>query len=193
MQITITGRAAALLVLAAALIVGGSIAYAAIPDSAGTFTGCRSNANGSLRLIDTSVATSNPQSHCTSAETQVQWGQTGPQGPPGPAGPQGPAGQQGEKGDPGPAATLDNLNVFYSSFGFEDLGSDDDGTQIALCPLNARRVGGGFSSRDVTIHSSEPIQTENGQQGWRVTGGADFALIESDAYLQAWVVCLTVD
>jgi hypothetical protein len=72
MQITISGRAAALLVVTAAIIVGGSIAYAAIPDSSGVFTGCRSNSNGSLRLIDKTVATSSPLGRCTAAETEVQ-------------------------------------------------------------------------------------------------------------------------
>jgi hypothetical protein len=187
MQITISGRAAALLVVTAAIIVGGSIAYAAIPDSSGVFTGCRSNSNGSLRLIDKTVATSSPLGRCTAAETEVQWGQTGPQGLVGATGPQGP------QGNPGPAATLDNLNVFWTSQGFRDLDSRESATIFAFCPSGSRRVAGGFSSRDVTVHSSLPFESANGDQGWQVSGTADFALISSDAFLRPWVVCVTLN
>lgn len=63
-----------LAVLAAAVI--GGVAYAAIPDAGGVLTACRLSSNGSLRLIDPSLA-SGPLSRCTPNETQVQWNEQG--------------------------------------------------------------------------------------------------------------------
>jgi Collagen triple helix repeat (20 copies) len=97
-------------------IVGG-IAYATIPDSNGVYTACRLNNVGTIRLIDPSLPSTNPLSHCTSLETQIQWnqqgqpgpqglqgakGDTGPQGAQGPQGPTGGTGPQGAQGPQGP-------------------------------------------------------------------------------------------
>jgi hypothetical protein len=70
---------------AAALAVGGGLAYATIPDSNDVIHGCYAKNNGALRVIDTGQA-------CTSKETALDWNQTGPIGPQGPAGPPGPPG-----------------------------------------------------------------------------------------------------
>lgn len=79
-------------VVAAAALAGG-VAYATIPD-AGVIHGCYTNANGSLRVVDTAT--------CKSNETALDWNQQGVQGPPGPQGPTGDTGATGPAGPPGP-------------------------------------------------------------------------------------------
>jgi hypothetical protein len=98
LKFRVTRKRLVLLVVAAALVTGG-VAYATIPDSAGVYTACRLNNVGTIRLIDpTATPASSLLSHCTSLETPITWNQTGPQGP---AGSAGAAGPQGAKGDPG--------------------------------------------------------------------------------------------
>jgi hypothetical protein len=59
------------LVGALLLILGGAISWAAIPHSStGTITGCYSNANGVLRVIDAEAGAS-----CSGNETQIEWNQ----------------------------------------------------------------------------------------------------------------------
>jgi len=81
-------------------VVGGSVAYASIPDPVGTIHGCYSKLTGSVRVIDT-----DNNGRCLPTETAIQWGQTGPQGPAGDQGPKGDngaTGADGPKGDTGP-------------------------------------------------------------------------------------------
>jgi hypothetical protein len=69
------------LVVVAAAIGAGALAYAAIPDGSGVIHGCYANRDGSLRVIDPSAGGT-----CDSRkETALDWSQTGPQGPPGPS------------------------------------------------------------------------------------------------------------
>jgi hypothetical protein len=89
-----TGRLA--LTVLSALAISGSLAYAAIPDTSGSFTGCVLNNVGTIRLIDTSK--SSLLGHCTSHETQVKWNARGPAGDAGAPGPPGPAGPKGDAG-----------------------------------------------------------------------------------------------
>ena len=89
MQVTISRRAAAVLVAAVALALGATYAYASIPDTGGVIHGCFNNANGQLRVFDPAGTKSGP---CSPAETGLDWSQTGPQGPQGLQGPQGPIG-----------------------------------------------------------------------------------------------------
>lgn len=70
---------------AAAALVVGSIAWAAIPDTNGVIHGCY-DGGGHLRVIDTASKS------CTAKETAIQWAERGPMGPAGPQGVQGPAG-----------------------------------------------------------------------------------------------------
>jgi len=82
----------------------GGVAYATIPDSGKVYTACMVKASGTIRLIDPSLPSSNPMSHCSSLETQITWNQQGQQGTPGTpgaAGPQGPPGPKGDAGAPG--------------------------------------------------------------------------------------------
>ena len=86
----------------AAMLAAAGVAYATIPDSAGTIHGCYAKSGGSVRVIDAGVT------NCKSTETSLDWnvqGQQGPQGaqgPQGPAGPQGGPGPQGQQGPAGP-------------------------------------------------------------------------------------------
>jgi Collagen triple helix repeat (20 copies) len=83
-------------------LVGG-VAYATIPDSGQVYTGCMLKGVGTIRLIDTSLPTSNLMSHCTALETQVSWNQQGQPGSAGPKGATGAAGATGATGATGPA------------------------------------------------------------------------------------------
>jgi hypothetical protein len=72
------------LIAAAVVLVGGGIAYATIPDSAGKIHACYKLSGGALRVIDSGA--------CLSSEAPLSWSQTGPQGQ------QGIQGVQGERG-----------------------------------------------------------------------------------------------
>jgi hypothetical protein len=93
--------------VAMCVLLGGGVAWAAIPAADGTITACYLNRpdsddpQGSLRVVDA-------PSQCRSNEAALSWNQQGPVGPPGPQGEPGPvgaqglAGDQGEPGAPGP-------------------------------------------------------------------------------------------
>jgi len=87
-----------------AVLAGGAVTFAAIPDSSGVIHGCYQKNVGNLRVIDAGGS-------CRPSEIAISWSQTGPPGAPGPqgpkgdtgaTGPQGPAGPQGPVGPPGP-------------------------------------------------------------------------------------------
>lgn len=89
--------------LVALVLAAGGVAWAAIPDTAGTFHGCVDVRTGALRVID--PARNDVAGNCLTRgehkETAISWNQTGPQGPAGPAGAQGLAGAQGPAGAQG--------------------------------------------------------------------------------------------
>ena len=102
MKAKLARRPVLIAVAAAGLAVtGAGVAYASIPDSGQTYTGCMLNNVGTLRLIDPSLGGNNPMGHCFGRETQVTWNQKGQPGAPGPAGPPGPAGETGPIGPAG--------------------------------------------------------------------------------------------
>lgn len=170
------------------MLVGGTVAYAAIPDSnTGVFTACRLNGNtGTLRMIDKQAG-----ANCNAAETQVQWNQTGPTGPAGPTGPTGatgPVGPQGEQGPVGPqgpagAPGVGGALITSQSSAFVSLDFDSIKTKDAFCDEGELAVGGGgfvntespFPNVDYTkiaIQSSQPFsKLENDITifGWRTT------------------------
>lgn len=74
----------------AAVVAGGAIAVAAIPDSGGQINGCY-DAKGNLRVVD-------PAGSCANKETPLSWAQQGPKGDTGPAGPKGDTGPAGADG-----------------------------------------------------------------------------------------------
>jgi hypothetical protein len=55
------------------LAAAAGIAYASIPDSSGVIHGCYKTVGGALRVIDTQAG-----EKCLSAETPLNWNQTGP-------------------------------------------------------------------------------------------------------------------
>lgn len=96
--------------LFAAAIAGG-IAYATIPNDSKVFTACMLNKVGTIRLIDKTLPTNNPMSHCSPVETEVSWNQkgqpglagaAGKDGADGKAGTDGRDGRDGQAGSPGP-------------------------------------------------------------------------------------------
>jgi hypothetical protein len=92
--------------IAGAVVVAAGVAYATVPDSGGNYTACELKGVGTIRLIDTSLSSSDLRSHCTSLEKQIGWtvqGQAGPPGPPGGTGAPGQTGPQGAKGATGAA------------------------------------------------------------------------------------------
>jgi hypothetical protein len=104
----------------AVLALGSGIAYAAIPGSGGVYTACMLKHVGTLRLIDTSLPSSNPMSHCsTTFETQVSWNQTGQQGQQGPQGPKGDIGPQGPAGADGLSHADYDANTLTVNDGFK--------------------------------------------------------------------------
>jgi hypothetical protein len=69
------------LIAAVAVLVGGGIAYATIPDSTGKIHACYKLSGGALRVIDSGG--------CLTSEAPLSWSQTGPQGQQGIQWPQG--------------------------------------------------------------------------------------------------------
>ena len=73
------GRRARRLVISvvALFVLAGGVAYATIPDAGNVYTGCVLKGIGTIRLIDTSLPSSNLLGHCTSLEKQVSWNHAG--------------------------------------------------------------------------------------------------------------------
>jgi hypothetical protein len=80
-----------------ALALLGGVAWATVPDSAGTIHACYAKASGSLKVIDTDKG----QSCAPKTETGLNWNESGPKGDRGPTGSVGPTGPKGDKGDAG--------------------------------------------------------------------------------------------
>jgi hypothetical protein len=86
------------------MIASASVAYAAVPDSAGVIHGCITTRTGALRVIDTETT---PAGTCASGkERPITWNVQGIQGAPGQPGATGAPGQPGATGAPGPAGTI---------------------------------------------------------------------------------------
>jgi hypothetical protein len=91
-------RSVCVLVIAVTVLVGGSVAFGAIPGGGGRIDGCYTKVGGVVRVIDKAKG----ESCGTKLETPLSWNQTGPSGPSGPAGPSGPKGEKGDSGADGP-------------------------------------------------------------------------------------------
>jgi collagen triple helix repeat protein len=142
-----------------AAIVGGSVAYASVPDPTGSIHGCYSTITGHLRIIDTAKTPD-----CLITEKALPWSQLGPQGPQGTAGPkgdtgpQGPTGDkgdtgapgpQGAKGDTGPAGPAHTTDVQQVSLDRADVPNGGD-TTIATLNLPS---GHYVITADATVHN----------------------------------------
>ena len=66
--------------IVAGLVVAGGVAFSMIPDVNKVYTACVLKNAGTIRLIDPSLPSSNPTSHCTSLEAQISWDQQGQAG-----------------------------------------------------------------------------------------------------------------
>ena len=73
LSIELRGRHLALVVGLAVLVVGGSVAYANIPDSRGLIHGCYDKTNGILRVIDTEAGQT-----CKRSEQPTAWAASSP-------------------------------------------------------------------------------------------------------------------
>ena len=130
------------------LIASASIAYAAVPDSAGVIHGCITTRTGALRVIDTEAT---PAGTCSAGkERPITWNAQGIQGAPG---------QRGTDGAPGPAGSISATYVRTTNAGVATSGTvqcdtgdivtgggaNSDGSLVDVFPFTA-----GFSS-DVPI------------------------------------------
>jgi hypothetical protein len=158
-------KRAGLLVMAL-LLLGGSVAYAAIPDSQGVIHACRNAKSGALRVIDTDKGQT-----CGKDEAALSWNQTGPQGP---AGPAGPAGTPGVSGYEIILTTRDVVvdagQIYYGDF------------DTACADHNKRPVGGG----GLLALPGDDSATPNPAPGWSV--GASYPFRSADGSTEAWVV-----
>lgn len=59
------------------LALAAGTAYATIPDSNGGYTACMQKDNGSIRLIDPSLAPKNKLGECKPNETEATWNKAG--------------------------------------------------------------------------------------------------------------------
>lgn len=100
---SLTRKALGVGVTVLALTAAGGVAIA-VSDSGEVYTACKLNKTGTIRLIDTSLPSTNLLGKCTAYETQIQWnerGATGAAGTKGDTGGQGATGDTGTKGDTG--------------------------------------------------------------------------------------------
>jgi hypothetical protein len=157
MNIRISRRAAALLVSAVAVAIGGSYAYASIPDSAGVIHGCYDK-NG-LRVIDPVIDPSSGAA-CKNNETSLDWSQSGPQGPPG---------QDGTDGTNG----ADGVSGYELVTSTGPLPGGDPGTgqiDFVSCPAGKKVTGGGVTVDPHGGHFAESVVRYSGPlaggSGW---------------------------
>ena len=138
-------RAVGLAGTVAVLLAVAGVAYATIPDSGKVYTACMLNKDGTIRLIDPSLASNNAMSHCTSRETQISWNQQGQPcaaGTAGATGPQGPAGKDGANGKDGVSGLelVSAARTFNGPFGGFTATSLSASVQ---CPSGKFATGGG--------------------------------------------------
>jgi len=187
-----------ILVVLLAALVGGGIAYAAIPSN-GVITGCYLKSGGTLRVIDAATI------KCKSTETQLQWNQTGPIGPPGTNGTNGTDGTDGTNGTNGTAGTNGTNGVSGYQLVTEDhpFGtgvSFSFGSVDVSCPNGKVALGGGgefINAQGQVIHTSQSSidassPTADGT-GWTVSYTANVDLSFGVAVVRAYVTCATAN
>ena len=109
-------RALVILGCAVVLMVGGAVAYAAIPNAQGVFTACISKSSGDVRVIDPSTGAT-----CKSWELKRTWN------------------QKGQPGAPGGLAGYEVVTTSIDLAGFGGYGA----IQSVNCPAGKRVLGGG--------------------------------------------------
>jgi hypothetical protein len=129
----------------AALVVAlGGGAFAAIPGSDGTISGCYATksgvqqgtqySKGDLRAIDAGEA-------CRSYERAVSWSQRGPKGDTGDTGPEGPAGPAGKDGGEGPAGPAGGTRAVVR---YKDVSGSGTLSGVASCDEGEQAISGGY-------------------------------------------------
>lgn len=145
---------------AAATILVGGVAYAAIPSN-NVISACYKTRTGQLRVVDEN----DDRARCLVDEEPLAWnvegprgpqgkvgpvgprGDTGPEGPAGPLGPQGPQGEPGPPGPVGPQGPADasDLELVEKTFASRQVGSTFYGGGEVSCPNGKYVTGGGYS------------------------------------------------
>jgi hypothetical protein len=150
-------------------LIGASTAAAvgAIPNGDGVISGCYSNTNGDLRLIDPAL------DECKSSESALAWNRTGPAGPTGPSGPQG---EPGPAGPQGPAGSFAGLEVVATEFTVPQSTFEFTYVATAVCPAGKVVVSGGYEVEQAGVNEfrgSHPEVVQPDAEGWSVGVGAD--------------------
>jgi hypothetical protein len=172
----------------AATLSAGITAYASIPSSSGTITGCYKPSDGKLHVIDTDAGQT-----CASGEASVTWNQTGPPGPQGAAGPQGPQGSAGPAGPQGPqgaTGTFSTANVVFVREFTPVLGPTTQA--FAHCPAGTHIISGGYvygHNYPFRIPISRPYPDTAPGTAWEVWLYADTPLAYGDGSIEVWAVC----
>jgi hypothetical protein len=139
-------------------MAGGAIAYAQVPSTDGTITGCYMKSGGAIRIIDA------PSQKCKSGETQLTWNQHGNPG------------TNGTDGNDG----TNGVSGFVSMHEDSELGNATSaiGSHLVTCPAGPKVLGGGArfinvagqtissDSAHLSITQSSPNANSN---GWFVT------------------------
>jgi hypothetical protein len=154
-----------------ALAASVGVATATIPGSDGAISACYSNADGTLRVIDTAGQ------HCKSTETPLAWNLRGPQGLPGPQGspgPEGPPGPQGRQGILFTEITSQTIDV-----------ANNGASQFTLgCPAGKRAISGGYTT------DSDHVQSVDMRPS---TASYEFSFYNNDLFFHhnatAYVTC----
>jgi hypothetical protein len=176
----------ALIVVGAALIlmVGGAMAYAAIPSSGKVFTACVTKTNGAVRLID---AEATPAQSCKSSEIKTTWNQ------------QGQPGTNGTNGTPG-VDGVSGYQIVRATHNFAAGTPSEISTLSVDCPPGTVPLGGGgkFLERDGTPTISPTVQLtqtfpdEIGTPGWTVAYHAFDLNITGIGAVQVFAECAAV-
>jgi hypothetical protein len=134
-NLVVAGMAALTVLFGAAVV-----AWASIPDGAGTIHACYDKSNGLVRIVDEST-------ECRRGEFPVEWAVQGPAGEPGERGEQGPPGQPGA----GPGG-------FTTTFGPTPVPTANVSTP-ALVVLSGLPDGPSFATASLTVSngSGQPV------------------------------------
>lgn len=153
----------AVLLGAAATLAAIGIAFAAIPASDGTISGCYKKSGGSFRVIDSQAGTT-----CAATENPISFSQRGPTGPKGANGPKGPTGPAGVPGPTGPKGTAGAKGAAGARGPTGPTGPS--GTKTTVTSLNGP-VPAITAGAPYTIVSPTPV-TVNGNQTIVLTASA---------------------
>jgi len=178
-----TRRARFGMLVAAAGLVAGGIAYAAIPDGGGAINGCYWNKDGTLRVIDTAAG----QSCDAKKETAISWSHTGPQGIAGPAGPQGIAGAIGAAGPVGLQGPPGIEGPVGPSNAYTNYGENQDITPVltrtvasVTVPPGSYTLSGSIDIIPIDTDSDDPTLASCRFVGSNVHGHLALADVEHD-------------